>query len=53
MLGVVEAHSQWYLGNAYKDLSAYILLFAILVLRPGGLMGRRILSREEFASRRV
>ncbi len=53
LLGVAEAHSQWYLGNAYKDLSAYILLFAILVLRPGGLMGRRILSREEFASRRV
>ena len=53
MLGMVEAHSQWYLGNAYKDLSAYVLLFAILVLRPGGLMGRRILSREEFASRRV
>ena len=53
MLGVVEAHSQWYLGNEYKDLSAYILLFAILVLRPGGLMGRRILSREELAYRRV
>ena len=53
LLGVAEAHSQWYLGNEYKDLSAYILLFAILVLRPGGLMGRRILSREEFAFRHV
>ena len=53
VLGVVEAHSQWYLGNEYKDLSAYVLLFAMLVLRPGGFLGQRILSREELAFRRV
>ena len=53
LLGVVEAHALWYLGNEYKDLSAYLLLFAMLVLRPGGLMGQRILSREELAFRRV
>ena len=52
-LGVIEAHAQWYLGNEYKDLSAYALLFAMLVLRPGGLLGQRILGREELAFRRV
>jgi len=53
LLGVVEAHSLWYLGVEYKDLSAFMLLFAMLVSRPGGLMGQRILSREELAFRRV
>ena len=53
LLGVVEAHAQWYLGTEYKDLSAYALLFAMLVLRPGGFMGQRILGREELAFRRV
>lgn len=53
LLGVVEAQSLWYLGNEFKDLSAYLLLFAMLVFRPGGLMGGRIVSREEMAFRRV
>ena len=53
LLGVVEAHALWYLGNELKDLSAYLLLFGMLVLRPGGLMGQRILSREALAFRRV
>ena len=53
LLGIVEAHSLWYLGNEYKDLSAYLLLFVMLILRPGGLMGKKILSREGLAFRRV
>ena len=53
LLGVVEAHALWYLGVEYKDLSAFLLLFAMLVSRPGGLMGQQILSREELAFRRV
>ena len=53
LLGVVEAHAQWYLGNEYKDLSAYLLLFAMLVLRPGGILGQRIHGREALAFRRV
>ena len=53
LLGVVEAHALWYLGNESKDLSAYLLLFGMLVLRPGGLMGQRILRRETLAFRRV
>ena len=53
LLGVVEAHALWYLGADYRDLSAFLLLFAMLVSRPGGLLGQRILSREELAFRRV
>jgi branched-subunit amino acid ABC-type transport system permease component len=39
-LGIVEAHAQWYLGPQFRDLIAYFLLFACLVVRPGGLLGR-------------
>lgn len=53
LLGVVEAHSTWYLGTEYRDLSAYALLFLFLVLRPGGLLGHRRAERERLALRRV
>jgi len=39
LLGVVEAHSQWYFGPQIRDLVAYFVLFAFLVVRPGGLLG--------------
>lgn len=39
LLGVVEAHSQWYFGPQIRDLVAYLVLFAFLVVRPGGLLG--------------
>jgi branched-subunit amino acid ABC-type transport system permease component len=40
LLGIVEAHSQWYFGPQIRDLVAYFVLFAFLVVRPGGLLGR-------------
>jgi branched-chain amino acid transport system permease protein len=39
LLGVVEAHSQVWFGPQGRDLTAYLLLFLCLVLRPGGLLG--------------
>ena len=39
LLGVIEAHSQWYFGPQIRDLVAYFVLFAFLVMRPGGLLG--------------
>jgi branched-chain amino acid transport system permease protein len=39
LLGIVEAHSQWYFGPQIRDLAAYFLLFAFLVVRPRGLLG--------------
>jgi uncharacterized protein YodC (DUF2158 family) len=31
----------WFLGASYRDILAFLILFAILVFRPGGLMGAR------------
>lgn len=33
-LGLIEAHSQWFLGPQLRDLVAYLLLFALLALNP-------------------
>lgn len=33
-LGLLEAHSQWFLGPQMRDLLAYLLIFALLVIRP-------------------
>lgn len=33
-LGLLEAHSQWYLGPQFRDFIAYLLLFVLLALRP-------------------
>ena len=33
-LGLIEAHSQWYLGPQFRDFVAYLLLFALLAARP-------------------
>lgn len=53
VLGVVETQSLWYLGNDYKDLSAYLLLFLILIIRPGGFLGRTLSERERTSLQRV
>ncbi len=34
ILGLVEAHGQWYLGPQLRDFLAYLLLFVLLALRP-------------------
>ena len=39
VLGIVEMHGQWYFGPQVRDLIAYCLLLAFLVLRPRGLLG--------------
>jgi branched-chain amino acid transport system permease protein len=33
-LGLVEAHAHWFLGPQLRDFSVYLLLFALLALRP-------------------
>lgn len=40
LLGVVEFQAMWFLGFTYRDIFAFLLLFAFLVLRPSGLMGK-------------
>ena len=53
LLGVIEAHGAWYLGAEYRDLTAYAVLFAFLVFRPGGLFAQRLTLRSQLAARRV
>src|SRR5262245_10137124 len=51
VLGIVEANGQWYFGPQIRDLSAYGLLFACLVLRPGGLLGAAPMREPATGSR--
>lgn len=53
LLGVIEAQSIWYLGTEYRDLTAYFVLFVILVIHPGGLLGRVAAERDAAGTRRA
>ncbi len=53
LLGVVETLAQASLGALGKDFATAGLLFAILVLRPGGLLGQGRAEREAASLRRV
>lgn len=53
LLGIVEANATWYLGAEFRDIVAYLLLLAFLVLRPGGLLGRRHAASLDQTARRV
>jgi branched-chain amino acid transport system permease protein len=44
-LGLIEALGAGYLSSAYKDVFAFVLLLAALVLLPNGLAGRRAAER--------
>jgi branched-chain amino acid transport system permease protein len=39
-LGLIEAHSQWYLGPQMRDLIAYLLLFVLLAARVPWMISR-------------
>ena len=41
LLGVIEIQANWFLGNEFRELVAYFLLFAFLIFRPGGLFRSR------------
>lgn len=53
LLGVIETNALWYLGVEYRDLVAYALLFAFLILRPGGLMAQRAVNAHSAVEARV
>jgi branched-chain amino acid transport system permease protein len=48
VLGVVEVMATQYLplGSGYKDVWAFIVLIAVLVFRPAGLLGERVAARS-------
>lgn len=53
LLGVLEAHAQWFLGPQVRDMVAWGLLFVLLAFWPGGLMGAKALDRTMAVGRRV
>ena len=53
LLGVLEAHAQWFLGPQVRDMVAWGLLFVLLAFWPGGLMGSKALDRTMAVGRRV
>lgn len=49
LLGLMEVHCQSLAGPQYRDLSGYLLLFALLWLYPAGLSGLWRRDRQTFA----
>ncbi len=47
LLGIVEAMATQYVphGSSWKDVWAFVVLIAVLVIRPGGLLGERVATR--------
>ncbi len=41
LVGVVETVGGFYLSSAYKELWAFLLFLAVILVRPHGLLGRR------------
>jgi branched-chain amino acid transport system permease protein len=42
LLGLTESLAVTFLPSAYKDVVAFVILIAILIIRPQGLMGEKI-----------
>ena len=45
VLGVVELVLGAYVSTAFIDISAYVVVIAVLLLRPDGLFGRQVVAR--------
>jgi branched-chain amino acid transport system permease protein len=45
ILGVMELVLGAYLSTAFIDISAYVIVIAVLLLRPDGLLGRQVVVR--------
>ena len=45
LLGVAEQNFGFYINTALMDITAYLVIVAVLVIRPAGLFGKRITVR--------
>jgi branched-chain amino acid transport system permease protein len=45
LLGLIEALTAGYVSSVYKDAVAFVLILAILFVRPRGLFGRKAMDR--------
>ena len=53
LLGLVEAYVLYGFGAEYRDISTFGLLFLILIVRPGGLMGVAIYRAGRMTEERI
>ncbi len=45
IIGVIESLSGFYLPEGFKDTAAYIVVLIMLVIRPNGLFGERLMKK--------
>ena len=53
LLGLVESYGVALFGTSYRNLFAFVLLIAVLVLRPNGLFAQRARTAAGAADRHV
>ncbi len=46
LLGIIEALGVGVVSAGYKDAIAFVILLLVLFLRPAGLLGARVVSRQ-------
>jgi branched-chain amino acid transport system permease protein len=45
ILGLLETFAAGYISSEWKDVFAFSILIAVLVLRPTGLLGERVVEK--------
>ncbi|HJV88448.1 MAG TPA: branched-chain amino acid ABC transporter permease [Noviherbaspirillum sp.] len=45
IIGLVESFSGFFLPEGFKDIAAYIVVLAVLVIKPNGLFGERLTKK--------
>ncbi|MDP8228292.1 MAG: branched-chain amino acid ABC transporter permease LivH [Candidatus Electryoneaceae bacterium] len=45
ILGLVEAFGAGYISSEYKDVYAFVILILLLIFKPGGLLGERVVEK--------
>ena len=53
ILGIIETNAFWYGDPVIRDISSFMLLFTMLIIRPGGIFGHKIEIHQKIASERV
>ena len=45
IIGIVESLAGFYLPEGFKDIAAYVVVIAMLMVKPNGLFGEKIRKR--------
>ena len=45
LVGVSESMAAHYLGSAYRDAVAFVILILVLIIRPTGLFGKKAVTK--------